>query len=51
MFHQIPFNFLSTFSLFSITDGKNIAHCPPIQDYKRAYENNQGPNDVDSSVN
>ena len=32
------------FSLFSITDGKNIVHCPPIQDYKRAYDNNQGPN-------
>ena len=32
------------FSLFSITDGENIVHCPPVQDYKRAYENNQGPN-------
>lgn len=32
------------FSLFSITDGKNIVHCPPIQDYKRAYQNNTGNN-------
>jgi len=32
------------FSLFSITDGVNIVHCPPIQDYKRAYDNNMGPN-------
>ena len=32
------------FSLFSITDGINISHCPPVQDYKRAYENNTGPN-------
>ena len=32
------------FSLFTITDGKNIVHCPPIQDYKRAYENNKGSN-------
>ena len=34
----------SEFSLFSITDGINISHCPPVQDYKRAYENNTGPN-------
>ena len=32
------------FSLISITDGKNISHCPPIQDYKRLYDNNMGPN-------
>ena len=32
------------FSLISITDGINISHCPPVQDYKRAYENNTGPN-------
>jgi len=32
------------FSLISITDGINISHCPPIQDYKRAYDNNMGPN-------
>ena len=32
------------FSLFSITDGINISHCPPVQDYKRAYDNNTGPN-------
>lgn len=30
------------FSLMVITDGKNTAHCPPIQDFKRAYKN--GPN-------
>jgi phosphoribosylamine--glycine ligase/phosphoribosylaminoimidazole synthetase len=34
----------SEFSLFSITDGINISHCPPVQDYKRVYENNTGPN-------
>ena len=32
------------FSLISITDGINISHCPPVQDYKRAYDNNTGPN-------
>jgi phosphoribosylamine--glycine ligase/phosphoribosylaminoimidazole synthetase len=32
------------FSLISITDGINISHCPPVQDYKRAYDNNMGPN-------
>ena len=32
------------FSLISFTDGTNISHCPPIQDYKRAYEDNNGPN-------
>lgn len=32
------------FSLISITDGINITHCPPVQDYKRAYDNNTGPN-------
>ena len=32
------------FSLISITDGINISHCPPVQDYKRAYDNNIGPN-------
>ena len=32
------------FSLISITDGINIKHFPPIQDYKRAYEDNKGPN-------
>ncbi len=32
------------FSLFSITDGQSISHCPPIQDYKRAFDNNLGPN-------
>ena len=30
------------FSLISFTDGINILHCPPVQDYKRLYEN--GPN-------
>jgi formyltetrahydrofolate-dependent phosphoribosylglycinamide formyltransferase len=32
------------FSLFTLSDGTNYAHLPPVQDYKRAYENNEGPN-------
>jgi len=32
------------FSLISITDGDTVFHCPPIQDHKRAYENDVGPN-------
>jgi phosphoribosylamine--glycine ligase/phosphoribosylformylglycinamidine cyclo-ligase len=32
------------FSLFSITDGINVQHCPPIQDYKRLLSGNNGPN-------
>ena len=32
------------FSLMSITDGINIQHCPPIQDYKRVFSGNYGPN-------
>lgn len=32
------------FSLMSFTDGNTIIHMPPIQDFKRAYENDQGPN-------
>lgn len=32
------------FSLQSITDGDSIIHCPVVQDHKRAYENDEGPN-------
>jgi len=32
------------FSLMSFTDGETFVHMPPIQDYKRAYNNNTGPN-------
>ena len=32
------------FSLFTFSDGENFIHLPPIQDYKRAYNNNEGPN-------
>ena len=33
------------FSLMSLTDGYgNIQHFPPIQDYKRLYDNDIGPN-------
>jgi len=32
------------FSLFSFSDGKHLSHMPIVQDYKRAYENNVGPN-------
>lgn len=32
------------FSLISFTDGETILHFPPVQDHKRAYENDLGPN-------
>ena len=32
------------FSLFTLGDGDNYIHLPPVQDYKRAYDNNKGPN-------
>jgi len=32
------------FSLQTITDGKSFLHCPLVQDHKRAYEGDQGPN-------
>ena len=32
------------FSLISFTDGVNFIHMPAIQDHKRAYENDTGPN-------
>ena len=32
------------FSLMSWTDGKSLAHMPPVQDFKRAFDNNQGHN-------
>lgn len=32
------------FSLFSLTDGKTVKHFPLVQDHKRAYENDEGPN-------
>ncbi len=32
------------FSLFTFSDGMNYQHSPPIKDFKRAYENNKGPN-------
>ena len=32
------------FSLMSFCDGKTLAHMPPVVDFKRAYNNNQGPN-------
>jgi phosphoribosylamine--glycine ligase len=32
------------FSLQTITDGVNMVHCPLVQDHKRAYEGDEGPN-------
>lgn len=32
------------FSLQSFTDGINIVDCPPVQDHKRAYVGDRGPN-------
>jgi phosphoribosylamine--glycine ligase len=32
------------FSLQTITDGETVIHCPPIQDHKRAFEGDEGPN-------
>ncbi|HEC20946.1 MAG TPA: phosphoribosylamine--glycine ligase, partial [Candidatus Peregrinibacteria bacterium] len=32
------------FSLMSFVDGKNVVDMPPVQDHKRAFERDQGPN-------
>jgi phosphoribosylamine--glycine ligase len=32
------------FSLQTITDGESVVHCPPVQDHKRAFEGDRGPN-------
>lgn len=32
------------FSLMSFCDGEHLAHMPPVQDHKRAYEGDTGPN-------
>jgi len=32
------------FSLQTITDGESVIHCPLVQDHKRAFDGDQGPN-------
>lgn len=32
------------FSLQTITDGESVIHCPLVQDHKRAFEGDKGPN-------
>ena len=32
------------FSVISFTDGEDLLHCPAVQDYKRAFEGDTGPN-------
>ncbi len=32
------------FSLQSVTDGETVVHLPPVQDHKRAFEGDRGPN-------
>jgi phosphoribosylamine--glycine ligase/phosphoribosylaminoimidazole synthetase len=32
------------FSMFTLSDGNSCSHLPPIQDYKRAFDKNKGPN-------
>ena len=32
------------FSLFTLSDGYHFYHLPPVKDYKRAYDNDMGPN-------
>jgi len=32
------------FSLQTITDGEAVLHCPPVQDHKRAFAGDEGPN-------
>ena len=32
------------FSLQSLADGESVVHCPPVQDHKRAFEGDAGPN-------
>ena len=32
------------FSLMSITDGATVVHCPVVQDHKRAFDGDTGPN-------
>jgi phosphoribosylamine---glycine ligase len=32
------------FSLMTITDGRDHIHCPPVQDHKRAFDADSGPN-------
>lgn len=32
------------FSLQTITDGETVIHCPLVQDHKRAFDGDQGPN-------
>ena len=35
---------LVKFSFITFTDGYTCLDCPPLQDYKRLYDNDEGPN-------
>ena len=38
------------FSLMSFCDGETLRHMPAVQDHKRAYENDKGPNMIEHAI-